>query len=67
MVESGVLRSDVTYDAIHVWKGRIFRLDDHIARFRASIAGLKTSLPHSWRQHADPALSTAVEFDPPGA
>ena len=47
IVERGFLRSDVTYDAIHVWQGRIFRLHDHIARFRASIAGLKMSLPHS--------------------
>jgi branched-chain amino acid aminotransferase len=47
LVERGFLRSDVTYDAIHVWQGRIFRLHDHIARFRASIAGLRMSLPHS--------------------
>lgn len=53
LVERGFLRSDVTYDAIHVWKGRIFRLDDHIARFRASIAALKMSLPHTDAQIAD--------------
>jgi branched-chain amino acid aminotransferase len=53
LVERGFLRSDVTYDAIHVWNGRIFRLDDHIARFRASIAGLKMSLPHTDQDIAD--------------
>jgi branched-chain amino acid aminotransferase len=53
IVERGFLRSDVTYDAIHVWQGRIFRLHDHIARFRASIAGLKMSLPHTDQQIAD--------------
>ena len=47
MVERGFLRSDVTYDAIHVWQGRFFRLDDHIERFQASMAGLKMSLPYS--------------------
>jgi len=47
LVERGFLRSDVTYDAIHVWKGRIFRLHDHIARFRASIAGLRMTLLHT--------------------
>ena len=47
LVERGFLRSDVTYDAIQVWKGRFFRLQDHLARFRASIAGLKMSLPYS--------------------
>lgn len=47
LVERGFLRSDVTYDAIRVWKGRIFRLHDHLARFRASMAGLKLALPYS--------------------
>jgi branched-chain amino acid aminotransferase len=53
LVERGFLRSDVTYDAIHVWQGRIFRLADHIARFRASIAGLKMSLPHTDEEIAE--------------
>lgn len=53
LVERGFLRSDVTYDAIHVWQGRIFRLHDHIARFRASIAGLRMHLPHADREIAD--------------
>ncbi len=53
LVERGFLRSDVTYDAIHVWQGSIFRLQDHIARFRASIAALKMSLPHTDEEIAD--------------
>lgn len=47
VVDRGFLRSDVTYDALHVWKGRFFRLQDHIDRFRASIAGLRMELPHT--------------------
>lgn len=47
ILDRGFLRSDVTYDALHVWKGRFFRMQDHIDRFRASIAGLRMSLPHS--------------------
>ncbi|MEO3474908.1 aminotransferase class IV [Roseomonas sp. CAU 1739] len=47
IVDRGFLRSDVTYDALHVWKGRFFRMQDHIDRFRASMAGLRMSLPHS--------------------
>jgi branched-chain amino acid aminotransferase len=47
VIDRGFLRSDVTYDALHVWRGRIFRLQDHIARFRASMAGLQMSLPHT--------------------
>lgn len=33
----GYRRSDVTYDVVGVWHGAFFRLDDHIARFRASM------------------------------
>lgn len=44
ILDRGFLRSDVTYDALHVWKGRFFRLQDHIDRFRASIAGLRMVL-----------------------
>lgn len=47
ILDRGFLRSDVTYDALHVWKGRFFRMQDHIDRFRASIAGLRMSLPHT--------------------
>lgn len=47
ILDRGFLRSDVTYDALHVWKGRFFRMQDHIDRFRASIAGLRMELPHT--------------------
>ena len=29
----GFLRSDATYDVVHVWKGSFFQLDKHIDRF----------------------------------
>ncbi len=41
----GFVRSDVTYDVVHVWKGSFFRLDDHIERFLRSVAGLRMTLP----------------------
>ncbi|MGE0213010.1 MAG: aminotransferase class IV [Parvibaculaceae bacterium] len=41
----GFLRSDVTYDVVHVWDGRFFRLDDHLDRFLASAAKLRFRLP----------------------
>jgi branched-chain amino acid aminotransferase len=37
----GFLHSDATYDVAHVWRGRFFRLDDHLDRFHASLAALK--------------------------
>jgi branched-chain amino acid aminotransferase len=53
ILDRGFMRSDITYDALHVWKGRVFRLADHIARFRASMAGLRMSLPHTDQELGD--------------
>lgn len=45
LTDLGFTRSDVTYDVVHVWKGSFFRLDDHLARFQASMKGLRMSIP----------------------
>ncbi len=45
VLDWGFLRSDATYDVVHVWKGRFFRLDHHIDRFLANIDKLHMSLP----------------------
>ena len=45
----GFTRSDVTYDVVHVWQGRFFRLEDHLQRFERSCAALRL----------DPQLSRA--------
>ncbi|WP_156419291.1 aminotransferase class IV [Aureimonas sp. AU12] len=37
----GYRRSDVTYDVVGVRDGAFFRLDDHIARFRASMTAFR--------------------------
>lgn len=37
----GYRRSDATYDVVGVWEGNFFRLDDHVARFRASMNRLR--------------------------
>ncbi|MEJ6785450.1 aminotransferase class IV [Aminobacter sp. Piv2-1] len=47
LVDRGFVRSDATYDVVHVWKGSFFRLGDHIERFQASMRGLRLSLPLS--------------------
>ncbi|MCU4162223.1 aminotransferase class IV [Acidiphilium sp. AL] len=53
ITDRGFVRSDATYDVVHVWKGRFFRLSDHIERFHASMAGLRMSLPYSRKEIAD--------------
>ena len=41
ILDWGFLRSDATYDVVHVWKGRFFRLDKHIERFFESTKKLR--------------------------
>lgn len=53
LIDRGFVRSDATYDVVHVWKGRFFRLDDHMARFQQSMQGLRMSLPYSTAQLVD--------------
>jgi branched-chain amino acid aminotransferase len=47
IMDWGLLRSDATYDVAHVWKGRFFRLEDHLDRFLRSIENIHMKLPHS--------------------
>src|SRR5690625_5733958 len=42
VLDWGFLRSDATYDVVHVWKGKFFRLDAHIERFLSSIDKLRS-------------------------
>jgi branched-chain amino acid aminotransferase len=53
LTDRGFVRSDATYDVTHVWKGRFFRLDDHLERFLASMRGLRMSLPLSKAEMTD--------------
>ena len=41
VLDWGFLRSDATYDVVHVWQGRFFRLDKHIDRFFHSAKKLR--------------------------
>ena len=47
LLDWGFIRSDATYDVVSVWKGRFFRLEDHLDRFEASVRGLRMTLPVS--------------------
>jgi branched-chain amino acid aminotransferase len=41
VLDLGVTRSDCTYDVVHVWDGRFYRLGAHLDRFAASLARLR--------------------------
>lgn len=47
IMDWGFTRSDCTYDVVHVWNGRFFRLDHHLDRFWQSAAALRLTIPHS--------------------
>ena len=46
ILDWGFLHSDATYDVAHVWKGKFFRLDDHIDRFLSGIDKLHMAIRH---------------------
>ncbi|MEM9602885.1 MAG: aminotransferase class IV [Pseudomonadota bacterium] len=46
LLDWGFLHSDATYDVVHVWEGRFFRLDDHLDRFHDGMAALRMVAPY---------------------
>jgi branched-chain amino acid aminotransferase len=46
LLDWGFLHSDATYDVAHVWRGKFFRLDDHIERFYAGMKNLQLSISY---------------------
>ena len=47
VLDWGLLHSDATYDTVHVWNGRFFRLDLHLDRFFAGVEKLRMTVPFS--------------------
>jgi len=43
----GLTHSDITYDVVHVWDGRFFRMDDYLARFEQSLEKCRLSVPQT--------------------
>ena len=46
ILDWGFLRSDATYDVVHVWRGSFFRLEDHLDRFERGLARLHLRPPY---------------------
>lgn len=47
VLDWGFQHSGATYDTVHVWDGRFFRLDLHLDRFFRSMERLRMKLPYS--------------------
>src|SRR6185369_17217201 len=62
VLDWGFLRSDATYDVVHVWNGRFFRLDQHIDRFYRSMAGFRMSITES-KDELKAILCACVRLD----
>lgn len=45
VLDWGFLHSDATYDTVHVWNGRFFRLDLHLDRFFSGLEKLRMTIP----------------------
>ncbi|MFK4529231.1 branched-chain amino acid aminotransferase [Bradyrhizobium japonicum] len=52
VLDWGLLHSDATYDTVHVWEGRFFRLDLHLDRFFNGLKKLRMDIGLSREQVA---------------
>lgn len=59
VLDWGFLHSDATYDTVHVWNGKFFRLDLHLERFFRGIELLRMRLPYD-REKIVSILTTCV-------
>jgi branched-chain amino acid aminotransferase len=59
VLDWGFLHSDATYDTVHVWKKRFFRLDLHLDRFLGGLERLHMSIPYS-RSRIEEVLHTCA-------
>ena len=59
ILDWGFLRSDATYDVVHVWRGSFFRLADHTERFLRGVRRLIAE--HMARAHREVPPVTWVE------
>ena len=53
VLDWGFLHSDATYDTVHVWEGRFFRLDLHLDRFFSGLDKLRMSIPYTRAEVAE--------------
>lgn len=50
ILDWGFMHSDATYDVAHVWRGRFFRLEDHLDRFERGMGKLHMNIPYDRSQ-----------------
>jgi len=60
IMDWGFLHSDLTYDVISAWRGKLFRLDDHMARFERSYQKLRLVPPFTLAEMRDILIETVA-------
>lgn len=50
LLDWGFLHSDATYDVVHVWKGKFFRIQDHLERFFSNMKKLRLTIAYNPEQ-----------------
>ncbi|WP_446810167.1 D-amino acid aminotransferase [Methylomonas sp. 2BW1-5-20] len=64
VLDRGFLFGDGVYEVIPAYRGRLFRLEDHIARLNNSLNGIRLPLPHSvtdWEAIFRPLLENDID------
>ena len=61
ILDWGFLHSDATYDVVHVWNGKFFRLDNHLDRYFSGMERLHLSISYS-RDELRSILSNCVKM-----
>jgi branched-chain amino acid aminotransferase len=59
VLDWGFLRGDATYDVVHTWQGRFFRLEEHLDRFTRNLGRLHYEIPYD-RDGIDEVLHRCV-------
>jgi branched-chain amino acid aminotransferase len=65
--DHGLLYGDGVFEGIRVRRGRVFRIDDHLARLAASAKAIALALPHPLSEVREIVLATARAHGTPEA
>ncbi len=60
IMDWGFLHSDLTYDVVSAWQGKLFRLDDHMARFERGCHKLRLDPPLTFGEMRDILIETVA-------
>jgi branched-chain amino acid aminotransferase len=63
VLDHGLLYGDGVFEGIRIYRRRVFRLDDHLRRFRAGAKALALKLPRESDAVREIVLETARAFD----